>query len=104
VKVEEPPLLEELVDGGRQTVPYPRHGPDRVRPGAEMCDLAEELHGMALLLEGVGLGLLHVAQNRDRRGEHLDGLAFALRFAQLAFDPDRAAGNQVQDLALIVGQ
>ena len=54
VDVEEAALLEELVDGERERIAHAEDGAERVRARAQVGDLAQELHGVPLLLQGVG--------------------------------------------------
>ena len=67
-----------------------------------MADLAEVLEGVALGRDGVGLRVVHPADDLDRVGQDLDGLPLALRLGDGARDGDRAAGRQAEDLGLVV--
>jgi hypothetical protein len=57
------------------------------------------LHG-----HGVGVGVLDPADDADGARLDLDRLALALALDELAVGLDRAAGGQVGDLVLVVGQ
>ena len=70
--VDEAPLLEELVDSISRHAPHPEGGGEQVGPGAQMLNGPQELHAVALFLQGVvrGGGALH----GDLRGLQLQGL------------------------------
>ena len=72
VDVDEAPVLEEAVDGVGGGAAHPEGGGEQVGPGPQVLDGAQELHAVALLLQGVvgGGGALH----RDGGGLHLKGL------------------------------
>ena len=72
VNVDEAPLLEELVDGVGRHAPHPEGGGEQVRPGTQMLDGPQELHAVALLLQGIvgGGDALHL----DGGGLQLQGL------------------------------
>src|SRR5207253_613415 len=57
VDVEEALLVEEVVDGLRDAVPQAGNRAEGVGPRPEVGDRAEELEGVALLLERVALGI-----------------------------------------------
>ena len=80
----EPSLVEVLVDGILQTVAQAEDGVERARPEAQVGLLTEELHGVALHLDGVNLRV-GVAEHLDAGHVHLGGLAGALALHQLAF-------------------
>src|SRR5262249_61785253 len=53
VHIQEPTLSEEVVNGKRERIADSEHGPEGVRSGAKVRDIAQELHGVPLLLQGV---------------------------------------------------
>ena len=61
VDIDEAPLLEELVDGVGRHAPHPEGGGEQVGPGTQVLDGPQELHAVALLLQGIvgGGGALH---------------------------------------------
>ena len=70
--IDEAPVLEEAVDGVGGHAAYPEGGGEQVGPGPQVLDGTQELHAVALLLQGVvgGGGALH----RDGGGLHLQWL------------------------------
>ena len=77
-------LVEVLVDGVLQPVAQAEDRIEGARPEAQVGLLPEELHGVALHLDGVHLRI-SVAQHLDAGHVHLGGLTGALAFHQLAF-------------------
>jgi hypothetical protein len=94
---EEALLVEEPMDRHRQAVADPGHRADHVGARAQVGDLAQVLHRVALGLHRVGVGVVDPAHHLDRGGAQLDRLALALGRHDLAGDPDRAAGGQATD-------
>ena len=70
--IDEAPVLKEAVDGVGGHRPHPEGGGEQVGPGPQMLDGAQELHAVALFLQGIvgGGGALH----RDGGGFHLQRL------------------------------
>ena len=97
VHVEETVLLEEAVDGHGQRVADAEHGLKGVAARAQMRDVAQKLHGVALFLERIGGGV-GGAVDFDRLGLELDGLSGGGRFHELAGDAQRGAGGDVGEL------
>ena len=82
---DEPPFLEKGVDRVGQRVSHPSHGAEGVGPGPQVGNLTQELHRVALLLQGIGLGVGQ-AMHLYRRGLDLVPLPFAWRIGQGAGD------------------
>ena len=72
--------------------------------GAQVRDLAQVLHRVALRLHRVGVGIVDPADDLDRARLHLERLALGLRRDDRAGRVDRAAGGQAQDLVRVVGE
>ena len=72
VHVDKAPVLEEAVDGVGGYRAHPEGGGEQIRSGPQVLDGPQELHAVALLLQGVvgGGGALY----RDGGGLHLQGL------------------------------
>jgi hypothetical protein len=104
VDPEEAALVEEAVHRHRQGVAHPGHGADHVGARPQVRDLAQVLHGVALGLHRVGLGILDPADRDHLLGAQLDGLALALRGHDLAGDADRAAGRELLHDVGVAGQ
>ena len=52
VDVDEPTVLEEAVDGVGGHAAHPEGGGEQIGSGPQVLDGAEELHAVALFLEG----------------------------------------------------
>ena len=101
VEIEESALVEELMDGESQCRAYSQHGAEGGGAGAQVGFLAEKFHGVALLLQGVCLGV-GGAVDFEGVGLHLAALAFALALDQAAGDVDgRARGDGAK---VVVGE
>ena len=100
VDIDEAPVLEEAVDGVGSHAPHPKGSGKQVGPGAQMLDGAQELHPVALLLEGVvrGGGALH----RDGGGLYLQGLLGPGGQDHLAHDHKGRAHVLSGDLLIIL--
>lgn len=83
VEVVEAPLVEVVVNGVCHLVTDTEHGTKGIGAWAEMCNFAQELHGVPFLLEGVGVGV-GSAVEQDIGGLNFHALPFALRFHQPA--------------------
>ena len=73
---DEPSFLKKGVDRVGQSISHPSHGAEGVGPGPQVGDLTQELHRVALLLQGIGLGVGQ-AMHLYRRGLDLVPLPFA---------------------------
>src|SRR3546814_734979 len=72
-------LVEVPVHGLGQAVADPGDGTEQVGARPQVRHLAQELERMGLGLDRVGLGVLDPADDLDRSGLDLEGLALALR-------------------------
>ena len=97
VDVVEAALLEELVDGEGHAVADPGHRAEGIGPGPEVGDLAEELEGVGLLLEGIALGG-GLADDGEASGLDLELLARGGRGDEAAFDADAGARARAGEL------
>ena len=72
VDIDKAPLLEKLVDGVGRHAPHPEGGGEQVGPRTQVLDGPQELHAVALLLQGIvgGGGALYL----DFAGLQLQGL------------------------------
>ena len=88
------------MDGEGGCVAHAGDGAEGVGAGAEVSDFAEELQGVAFLLEGVGL---RVGQAEDfQTGSfYLVLLAAAFRLDQITLDADAGAGVQGSDQGVV---
>ena len=77
-------------------------GAEGVGAQAQVAYLAQELHRVAFLLQGVGVGV-GLAVDDDVLGLHLDGLSRALALHQRALHADAGAGADVLQLFLKLG-
>ncbi len=102
VEVEEAALVEEGVDGHGHVVAQAHDGAEGVGAQAQVAYLAQELHAVALLLEGVGVGV-GFAVDDDTFGLHLDGLARALALDELALHADAGTGGDALQLFFELG-
>ena len=100
VEVVEAVLVEELVDGVGHRVADAVDGAEGVRARAQVGDLAQELERVALLLQGVALGIGR-AVDLDPLGLHLDALPRTGRGDQTAVDAQ--AGARGDGLELLLG-
>ena len=103
MNVEEAPFLEEIVDRLADAVAKPGDGPERVGSRTEVSDGAEELVGVALLLERVFLGV-GVAEEFDGGGVNLRGLPLRGRRLHFAVDAHARAGAEVFHDRFVVGK
>ena len=87
-----------------QGVPHSGHRPDDVRARAQMGHVPQELHGVALGLHRVGVGVVHVADQLDLAGEDLHGLAFAFGLHDPSGGDNGAAGGDPPDHGVVLGQ
>ena len=101
VDVVEAAFLEELVDGVGEAAAHAEDGAEEIRPRAEVGDLAEELEGVALLLERVGV--IGLAEHGEFFRHDLPFLAAALGFDELAMHLDGGTGVGAGDVG-VVGQ
>jgi hypothetical protein len=83
VHPQKPSLLKELVNRLGAGVAHPKHGPQGVGARSQMPQGAQKLKGVALLLEGVGLGI-GGAENRYRLSLQFHPLPLAGGLHQLA--------------------
>jgi hypothetical protein len=102
VDVEEPALLEEVVNGHGDGVADPRDGPEGVRADAQMGLRAEELEGVMFLLHGVA-GRVGQAEDADGVGLEFDALSLALAGDEFALGEQAAPGGEFGEL-VVVGQ
>ena len=93
-------ILEEAVDGVGRGGAYPEGGGEQVGPGTQVLDGAQELHAVALLLQGIvgGGGTLH----SDGVGLYLQGLLGAGGEHHSAGDDQGGAYVLAGDLLIIV--
>ncbi len=101
---EKPVLVEEPVDRLCQAVPHARRRADDVGARPQMRDLAQILQGVRLRLDRVGIRVLDPADHAQRARLHLEGLPLRRRRHDHPRRLDRAAGGELQDLALVIGQ
>ena len=95
VDPEEAARIEEPMHGHRERVTHARGGADDVGAHAEMRDLAQVLHRVALRLHRIMIRILDPADNLDGIRAHLERLPLALRRDQLADDAHRAASRDL---------
>src|SRR5262249_44727227 len=100
--VEEPLLLEEIVDRPADTIPNAGHGAKRVGPGPEVGERPQELKGVTLLLQRIGLGV-STAMHREASRRNLGGLPGSRRGTDLAGHRDAGADGEFLHLVLVVG-
>ena len=103
VEVEEAAFVEEGVDGHGHVVAQTHDGAEGVGAQAQVAYLAQELHAVALLLQGVGVGV-GLAIDDDVLGLHLDGLARALALDEVALHADAGTGGDALQLILELGR
>ena len=97
VDVEEALLLEEVVDRPADAVADAGDGAEGVGPRPQVGDGAQELEGVALLLQRIGLRI-GPAVDGDASGVDLGRLSLGRRRLDLAVDGDAGAGGQLLDL------
>ena len=102
MEIEEAALVEEGVDGHGHVVAQAHDSAEGVGAQAQVAYLAQELHAVALLLQGVGVGV-GLAVDDDALGLHLDGLAAALALHQLALHADAGTSGNALQLLLELG-
>ena len=100
VDVDKALVLEEAVDGVGRSGADPEGGGEQVGPGTQVLDGAQELHAVALLLQGIvgGGGTLH----SDGVGLYLQGLLGAGGEHHSAGDDQGGAYVLAGDLLIIV--
>ena len=84
VHINEVAFLEELMHGERQPAAHTEHGAEEIRARAQMGNGAQELLGVALLLQRIGR--VRRADQLDARGAQLPFLALRRRGHQLSLD------------------
>ncbi len=92
MEIVETLLVEIFVNGIGHRVTDAQHGPERVGPGTQIGYVAQEFERMALLLQGIGLGVGRTV-DLDAPGLHLDPLSRTGRGDQPPVDPDAGAGR-----------
>ena len=97
-------LVEKAVNGLGEAMAHPRHGADAVGARSQMRHRPQIFEAVRLGSDGIGFGVFDPADDLDGLGPQFHRLAFAGGSDQLAGDPDRATGGQVQHFALIIGQ
>src|SRR5262249_34112748 len=90
--------VEEVVDRARRGAAHALDRAERVRAQAQVPELAQELEGVALLLERVVLA--RGAEHGDALRGELEGLAAARRGTEQALRLDRVAGADAPQLGL----
>ena len=78
VHPEEAVLVEVAVDRHAQAVAHARHRAERVGARPQVRHLAQVLERCALRLNGIGLGVVHPADDLNGVGLQLDRLPLAL--------------------------
>ena len=102
VEIEEAALVEESVDGHSHVMAQTHDGAEGVGAQAQVAYLAQELHAVALLLEGIGVGV-SLAVDDDAFGLHLDGLTASLALNELALHADAGTGGDALQFLLELG-
>ena len=101
VDVDEAAILEEAVDGVSGYAAHPEGGGEEVGSGAQVLDGAQELHAVALLLEGVIGGGCALYDHRFRL--QLKGLLGVRGEHQLAGD-DEGGADVLAGQFIVIGQ
>ena len=104
VDPEKAVLVEEAVDRLRQRVAHARRRADHVGARPQVRHLAQELHGVRLGLDRIGVGVVDPADHLDRARLHLERLALGGRRHDRAGRLHRAAGRELQHLVGVVGE
>ena len=78
MEIEEPLIMEELMDRISHVVADTEYRTKRVRTRTQMGDLTQELHGVALLLQGIDSGISRTV-DLDLGCLNLHTLAFAVK-------------------------
>ena len=99
VEVVEAPVVEELVYGDGHVVAYAEHCPEGVGARTQVGNLAQELHGVAFLLQGVGV--VARAQHFNLAGLHLHLLSGAHAGHQLSVHAEACSGGDVLQQGLV---
>ena len=92
------------MDRLRQGVAHARRRADHIGARTQMRHLAQELQGVRLRLDRVGLGVVHPADHLDGARLHLKGLALCRRRHDRPGRRHRATGRQPQNLTGVIGQ
>ncbi len=103
VDIEKSLFLEEIVNGAADAVAQASDGAEGVGAWPKMGDGPQELEGMSFFLHGIGFRV-GPAVNGDGFGQHFRDLTLGGGLADLAVDSDAAAGGQLLDLAIVIGQ
>ena len=97
--VNEPAILEELMNGEREPAAYTKHTTEKIRPRTQMRDLAQELRRVSLFLERITF--IGVTENLDTSSDEFPFLSFALRWNQCSLRNNRSASAEALDLCVI---
>lgn len=92
VDVVESAFIEKLVDGLGELVSNSEDGSEGVSSHSEVGDFAEELHGCAFLLEGVG-ERVGGSEDFEGGGSEFDGLTGGGRFDDDPFEADTGSSG-----------
>ena len=104
VEVEETALVEESVDGVSHVMADTADSTEGVGTGTQVSNLAEELHRVSLLLQGIAVGV-GLAIEFDIPGLDLHTLSGALRLHQLSFHADTGTrSDTAQQTFVEIGQ
>ncbi len=85
MEVVEALFVEELMDSESQGAAYAQDSAECRRARAQVCLFAQELHGVAFFLQGIGLGV--------GAAVYFEGVGLYLAALALAHRLDKAAGN-----------
>ena len=97
--INEPALLEELMDGEGEPAAHAKDRAEEIRARAQMRDLAQELRRVPLFLERIRV--VRGADDFDFIGHDFPALSFALRSDQRAPNRNGSPGNQTLNLRII---
>ena len=103
MEIVEALLMEEGVDGDGHVVTDAEDGSEGVGAGTQVGNLAQELHGVALLLQGIGV--VTAAKHLDFACLNLGLLTGTYRFGQFTVHTEASAGGDFLEHSFVkVGQ
>jgi hypothetical protein len=97
-------LVEKTMHRHGQRVPHARDCAKRIGPRPQVRNFTQVLKRVPLGGNGIGVRIIHPADDVDLRRLHLDALSLALRSGERAFHDDAASSRQPQHIAGVVGQ
>src|SRR5262245_65567343 len=99
MNVNEPAILEELVNGERKSAAHTKHTTEKIRAWSQMRDLAQKFRCVSFFLEGIIF--VGATENDDISSDEFPFLSLTLRRDQRAFDNNRSASAEPLDPCVI---